>query len=293
MFTQRKLVTVIVGIGVVLLGISAVAMEVRANTSPDRVFERMLHNALSTNSVVKSSNVDSETQKVNQATHLRTAPDARVHALVEINQIGEGGSYVKRESLVTEQNSFVRLVDIKTSQVSSTGKPFDFSSILGVWAQSPADASNNSLSQLYGQNVAVPYAHLSSANRKMVLEQIERDGVYKIDYSKVKEARFNNRKAYVYQVGVKPVAFINMMKTVGQLEGVKDYADIDANAYKNLPDVNFVLIIDALSGDLVQADYGNDQVETYSGVGLRHIESDPKSAVSTLELQQRLQKLQQ
>lgn len=293
MFTQTKFRIGIVIVGVLVLAGSLGAWQLNAQTRPDKVFDRMLHNALMTSSVVKSSDVASEAQDVRQVTHLQTSPDARVHALVEINQKGEGGSYVKRESLVTQTNNFVRLVNVRTSQVGPTGKPYDFSSILGVWAQSPADASNNSLTQLYGQNVAVPYAHLSPANRKTVLDQIYRDQVYKIDYSKVKEARFNGRKAYVYEVGVKPVAFINMMKTVGQLEGVKDYADVDANSYKNLPDVTFTIVVDALSADLVQVNYGNDQVENYSGVGLRHIETDPKNAVSTLELQQRLQKLQQ
>ena len=293
MFTQKKFVVSIVIIGVLLLAVSLVGIEMKNQTTPDRVFDRMLHNALTTSSVVKSSDISSEAQEVKQVTHLQTSPDARVHALVEINQTGQGGSYVKRESLVTQTNNFVRLVDVRTTQKSASGKPFDFSSILGTWAQSPADETNNSLTQLYGQNVAVPYAHLSPANRKMVLDQIYRDQVYKIDYSKVKEATFNGRKAYVYEVGVRPVAFINMMKTVGQLEGVKDYADVNADSYKNLPDVTFMIVVDQLSADLVQVNYGNDQIENYSGVGLRHYEADPKDTVSTLELQQRLQKLQQ
>lgn len=293
MSKQKKLITVFVIIGVLLLGVSGVGLAMRAYTAPERVFNRMLENAFTTSSVVKSSTVDSEAQNVKQNTHLQTTPEARIHAQVEINQVGNGGSYVKRESLITLTDNFVRLVDVKTSQTNSTGKPFDFSSILGVWAQSPADTTNNSLTQLYGQNVAVPFARLNPATRTAVIDQVKRDKVYKIDYSKVKQAVYNGRKAYIYDVAVNPTAFIQMMKTVGQIEGVKDYADVDPAAYKSVADVHFILIIDALSADLVQVDYGNDQVEQYSGVGLRHIERDPATTVSTMELQQRLQKLQQ
>lgn len=293
MSKQSKLVVLLVVIGIAVLGASGLALFKKSYTSPERVFNRMLENSLSTGSVTKSSVIASEEQNVKQTTHLQTIPEARVHGLVEINQTGQGGSYVKRESLVTPDTNFVRLVDVKTSQVGPSGKPFDFSSILGTWAQNPVDETANSLSQLYGQNVAVPYARLAAADRRALLNQIAQDGVYNVDYSKVQKITRNGRTAYVYEVSIKPVGFIKMMKTVGQLVGVRDYAEVDPETYKEFPDVKFVMTVDALSGDLVEANYGDDQLETYSGIGLRHIEQNPRDAVSTSELQQRLQRLQQ
>lgn len=290
---RQSLVAVLVVLGLALLGGAGYFWWQEVYTRPENVFKRMLNNSLSTTSFTKRSVVEGGGQNITQTTEHYLAPDPKVHSLVEISQDDENKSKVKRETLVTEQSNFVRLVSVETTQKTPAGKPFNFSSITGVWGQTPAEEGNNSLAQLYGQNVAVPYAPLTTNQRRQVLEQITNERVYQVKYEAVTRVQHNGRPAYQYQVSVKPDAFIKMMKQVGMYVGVKGFNDVDPNAYKSLPPVNFVFTIDIFSSDLVKVDYGNGQVEDYGSFGKRNATQDPSNAISTLELQQRLQNLQQ
>jgi hypothetical protein len=293
-FGKRRSTVVIVSLlALVLLVGAGVTWCKKVYSTPENVFNRMLSNALNTTSVTKQSIADSEAQTLVQTTRLQTYPEGRVHSVVDISQGNEEQrSYVKRETITTPTTSFVRLVDVQTTQKNASGQPYDFSPVLGVWGTTPAGEGENSISMLYGQNVAIPYAHLSASGRHKVLEQIKNDNVYNVNYSTVKTVSVNGRKAYTYEIKVKPQAFINMMKAVGKQVGVKGFDDVDAADYKNLPDVSFTFTVDVLSSDLVGVDYGNGQTETYSGAGLRSIARDPSDAVTMAELQQRLQSLQ-
>ncbi len=290
---RRRLITSLIVISILALAFTGFMFCFRNYKKPENVFARMLANSLSTSSVTKRSVVSSEAQQVIQTTQLQTTPEARIHGIVEISQgSGDQKSFVKRETITSTTANFVSLVQIETSQKNAAGQAYDFSSVLGTWGKTAASESDNSISQLYGQNVAVPYANISAAQRHALLAQIQRDNVYQVDYSKVVKSTVNGRQAYTYDVGVKPEAFISMMKAVGAAVGVKGFDDVDPASYKNLPIVKFKFIIDVLSGDLIAVDYGNGQFETYSGVGIRSVARDPKSPVSMNELQQRLQNLQ-
>jgi hypothetical protein len=290
--TKKKIRILLIAAVVVLASTGVYAWWQNSFTAPKAVFQRMLKNSLSTPSVTKQSVVNNEAQSLVQTSNLFLGAEPRIHGMVEITQTGEQKSFVKRESLITPTTSFVRLVTIETTQKNTSGKAFDFSSVLGTWGQSPADDDTNSLSQLFGQNVAVPYANLNATVRHQLLDQIGRDNVYQVNYETVQSVTKNGRKAYVYNVGVKPEAFIKMMKTVGKQVGVKGFDQVDISAYKDLPIVKFVFTVDVVSGDLVSVDYGNSQIEDYSGVGMRNVTRNPKNSVSMPELQQRLQNLQ-
>lgn len=290
---RRSLVAIVLLLGIATFGGAGYFWWQEVYTRPENVFKRMLNNSLSTNSFTKKSVVEGGGQNIAQTTEHYLSPDPRVHSLVQISQDDAQKSKVKRETLITERSNFVRLVSVETTQKTRAGKPFDFSSVTGIWGQTPADESNNSLTQLYGQNVAVPYAPLTHPQRRQVLEQINNEGVYQVKYETATRVTHNGRPAYQYQVSVKPDAFVKMTKQVGIHMGVKGFNDVDPSSYKNLPPVNFVFTIDILSGDLVKVDYGNGQVEDYGSFGKRNPTLDPAQYISTLDLQERLQNLQQ
>lgn len=290
---RRSFITILIVAGILFLVGSGLMFCFNNYKKPENVFARMLANSLSTTSVTKRSVVAGEAQQVTQTTQLQTTPDPRIHGIVEISQgSGDQKSFVKRETITSTTANFVRLVQIETSQKNAAGQPYNFSSVLGAWGTTAATEGDNSISQLYGQNVAVPYANISAAQRRALLAQIQRDNVYQVDYSKVVRSTINGRQAYAYDVGVKPEAFISMMKAVGAAVGVKSFDEVDPASYENLPIVKFKFIVDVLSSDLIAVDYGNGQFETYSGVGVRSVARNPNSPVSMNELQQRLQNLQ-
>lgn len=284
------------GIALVLvagaLAFGAVVYWRKVYSQPVNVFNRMLSNALTTSSVAKHSVVSSDGQTISQVTDLFLSPNQRVHGLINITQKSIETSTVKRETLTTTSDSYVRLVSVDTTQKNSNGQAFDFSSITGVWGHTPADDSTNSLSQLFGQNVAVPYANLSVKQRKDLLSQIQTDGVYEVDTKNAQHLRQNGRPVMQFPVTVKPDAFIKMMKTLGLTLGVKGFEQVNAADYKNLPKVSFTFTVDILSGDLIKVDYGNGQIEDYSGYGIRTLPNDPADAIPMSQLQNRLQNLQ-
>lgn len=262
-------------------------------TNPSYVFDRMLENALHTTSITKQSVTSGPGQQIIQNTALYLSPEAKIHSVVDISQTGEQQSRVKRETITSKTENFVRLVSVETNQKRADGKPFDFSSVTGLWGGTPADSTNNSFSQLYGQNVAVPYANLPFDARQTLLKQIKNDEVYKVNYGAVKRVVRNGRPAYEYPVDVKPEGFIKMMKTLGSLLNIPSFEQVKSDEYKNIPSVKFTFTVDILSGDLSKVDFGGGQVENYSGIGLHNFPSNPDNAVSMSELQNRLQKLQQ
>ncbi len=291
---SRKLGTFFVVTGIIIVSGLFYLWFQKVYSKPEAVFERMLSNSFSTSSVTKHSMSEGEGQSLVQTTRLETSRQPLIHGLVEINQgAGEQKSLVKRETITTATQNFVRLVNVETTQKNSEGKPFDFTPILGVWGHTAATEGDNSLTQLYGQNVAVPYANLSAPNRRLLLEQVSKDAVYEVNYGTVQKINIGGRKAYVYEVSVKPESFINMMKTLGKMVGVKGFENVNATEYKNVPVVKFVFTVDVISGDLIGVDYGNGQSESYAGSGLRSTTREPKDAISVNELTQRLQNIQQ
>lgn len=287
-----RLVLLFLLISIIALGVSGYFWWQVVYSRPENVFRRMLNNSLSAKSVIKSSVTLGPDQKVVQTSEYYLFPDPKVHGVVKIEQEGEQRSLVTRETLATGKTNFVRLVSVETSQKSTSGQPYDFSSIAGVWGVTPADETNNSTTQLYGQNVAVPFAPLTSSQRRQVLSQINADGVYDVKYNKVTRITSNGRPAYQYKVTVKPEAFIKMMKSVGNFVGAKGFNEVNSDEYKNLPPVDFTFIVDILSGDLMRVEYGTGQAEDYASAGKRNATQAPNSAISMNELQQRLQKLQ-
>lgn len=293
MSERRSLVVLVVVVGLAVLAGAGILWCQKVYKTPENTFARMLSNSLSTASVTKQSVSETGPQKVTQSTRLQTSPEPRVHGVVEISQgSADQQSFVKRETITSTTTNFVRLVTVETTQKNAAGQPYDFSPVLGTWGQTPATEGDNSTSQLYGQNVAVPFVKLSANGRRQVLDQIRTENVYNVNYQTVKKVNVNGRQAYIYDVSVKPEAFIRMMKSIGQLVGVKGFDEVNSNDYKNLPDVKFTFTVDVLSRDLITVDYGNGQAESYSGAGFRSIARDPKDAISMLELQQRLQSLQ-
>lgn len=252
----------------------------------------MLDNALSTKSVTKHSVISNQVQKLDQTNILHIVNEPRIHGLFVIDQSSaEQKNTVTRETLTTRDTSYLRLLSIDTSQKNAEGKSYNFSPILGVWSRSEATESDNSLAQLYGQNVAVPYADLPATARGQLLEQVTREGVYKVDFAAVRRERQNGRDVYVYPVVVKPAGFINMMKSIGKVVGLGGYNDVDPSAYNELPEVSFTFSVDVLSGDLNKVTYSDGQTEDYSATGLRRVLPDPQNSITVMELQQRLQSL--
>lgn len=267
-------------------------------TNPTKVFNRMVANNLATPSVTKSSVEVAGDQSLTQKAIIVTTPKQYVASQSTLIQgEGEQKTEVVTETLAYTNEEFTRYLSITTSQKSISGKPFDFSGVLGLWGvttQEDADDGGNS-PQTFSQAVLgiVPVGGLNAANRKELASYIKSNDVFGIDYSSVKKEWKNNRLVYTYQGSVKPVPYVTMLKTFSHSIGLTQLDSIDPQQYKNSASINFSLDVDVISGQMTNINYSDsERTDEFSAYGYRPVIKTPTNVVPIYELQSRLQQIQ-
>jgi hypothetical protein len=264
-------------------------------TNPDHVFKRMLATNLSTPSVTKVSTQNDGSQTLAEVTQLTTTPVQQTQGSSTLGQVNDPSTVVKTESIGSPTEEYVRYTDIKTGQKNSAGKNFDFSSVLGIWGKTTrADVSTGGPQQ-YTQALlsVVPSANLPAAQRKTLVNQIIDSGVYDYTSSKVKKRYSGGRLVYTYDISVRPVPYVTMLKIFARDMGLRQLEAIDPAQYANSEPLTFSVDVDVWSGELTKVAYGDsNRVDAYAGYGLTSTADVPTNAISIDELQNRLQQLQ-
>ncbi len=267
---------------------------VRSN--PKRVFEAAVSNNLKVRGVTDHLLQSNGNQKLDQTVQLMTGPENTAHASTVLSQEGSGGGSVQTETIGTPFADYVRYTSIMTSQKNAEGKPLDFSKILGVWGTTGStDSKGDTNGDLYNQIILgiVPFANLPAAERTALLKQIKDQKVYDVDYSHVEHKIVNGRPVYIYKVTVKPEAFVGLLKTLGSYLGLTQLETVDPSSYKQSPPLKVELGVDVWTRQLNSATYvNNDRTERLSAYGVQRPVELPKNAVSTDELQTRVQSIQ-
>lgn len=264
-------------------------------SNPTRVFDRMLSAHLSTPSITKTISESDDTQKLSQQTQLTISPTARVHSTNVLRQVADASTVVTTESIAAPTVDYVRYVDIKTGQKNSAGKPFDFSSVLGKWGKAEQSDAQSGGAQLFNQTAlgVVPAADLPQAQREDLMKLIKDTKVYQTDMKKVKRTIQNGRPVYSYDVTVKPVAYVTVLKAFARDIGLKQLESIDASQYAASSDLAFTFDIDVWSGQLNKISYSDSQrSESYSSYGARLQIQLPSTSLTISGLQSRLQQVQ-
>lgn len=293
-YKNIKPTTIFFVAGIILLLVSFFVWWKFIFTSPASVFDRMLSNSLSSPAVTKQMHQEEEGQNLHQVTDLQTSPHARTHSISYLSQAsGTNQTLITTENIGTLGVDYVRYKDIKTSQTSPDGKPFDFSSVLNIWGKTPEN-SLESNAQQFNQTLlgVVPIANVPQPKRGQLLNQIRGLGVYEINNNTVKRQYKNGRLIYTYDVKIAPSAYVSMLKAFSRSLGITILERVDPNQYMDSPPLKLSFEIDVLSGQLkkiIHSDTG--RTEEYSAFGVRQIIGTPKTAIDVNELQTRLQQL--
>lgn len=271
-------------------------------SSPSQVFDRMLSNALSTSGAVKTIYQVGDGQKLNQKTHIVTAPQHTIYSVAELQPGPSGGTLITTESIGTPKTDYVRYTDIKTDQKTTEGKEFNFGALLGIWGKSDDKEATSSGAVIYNQNVlgVLPTGNLTPNQRLQLLEQISNDQVYTVDFASVRKGDHSGRPTYSYDVIVKPVAYVSMLKTFARDIGIKQLESVDPNQYAGSPPLKFKFDIDIWSGTLKKITYQEAQqdaatpqkTEEFSSYGVRKKIVIPAQTIPAGELESRLQQIQ-
>ncbi|TAH33408.1 hypothetical protein EYC59_04740 [Candidatus Saccharibacteria bacterium] len=284
--------TVVGGVALLLVG---VLWWTFVRSSPTTAFNDMLSNNLSTPGVTRVLEQKSGQLQIAQYTQLQLGAQPTAHALTTLTQ---QGGVIATEQISTQQNDYVRYQKIVATAKTADGKPVDVSSVVGKWAKMEKGSSLGSsvTAGLFNQTLfgIMPIANLEPAARKDLLHYINANDVFTYDPAKVKTMSLQGRKAYSYEVSIKPAPYIKMMQEFGKLVGIHQYDDINANNYATSASIPVTIVVDARSHALAEVDQSaTGRTERYTGFGLMPQTEVPKATLTTKQLTEQLGKLQQ
>lgn len=282
----------IVLISIIVFGIAFCAWWRNVYSQPEKVFDRMLKNSLTLSSAAKHTFQSDGEQTLKHDIQFIMSPRHAVHSISDLRQEGQASTNVVTENFSTPDENFVRYNRITTSQKNAKNEDFDFSKVVGLWAEGSTQGSS-SPAQIYSEGIIVPLANLNPENRKQLLDLINQEGVYEVDYSSLKRTIVNHRPVYSYGVTVKPVPYIKMLKTFTGFFGVTELDSVNADDYAAVPPLKFEFEVDVWSSQLTKVTYVDSGMTEYFGsFGAKNLFVNPKSTILIEELQTRLQQIQ-
>lgn len=280
-------------IGVVLFVFSGSLWWKKIYSNPENVFWGMIDNSLATNGVSRHQIRNNNGNVFDQTTQLSFGYQPSSMSRTAIKQKSQAREdSVTNETIGTTSQDFVRYASINTSQKSASGKDFDFSAVVGQWAEQETDKSTNSNGKFLEEALlnVVPFGNLKPEQRSRIISLLHE--AYKVDFKSSKKITANGRPQLQMNVDLNSEKY-----TVALQELVKEmrlkFNDIDPQTYKNLPDTKLVFTIDIFSRQLKNVNFVQDgHNEIYSGYGITKKIALPKQTISFTDLQTRLQKIQ-
>ncbi len=256
----------------------------------------MLANNLQTTGVTKYQQTSGGGQQASQYVRLQLGSTNASQWLVRLKQ---AGADVTTESIGAPTDGYVRYSHITTSQKHADGKPYDFSSITGVWGKTDT-SGGSSLTQLFSQSLldvgtapVPPIGNLQPDHRQDVLKFIHDQSIFTPDYSSVKREQLNGRPVYVYTTKVALVPYVRMMQAFARDLGLHSLDNVDASAFQSSQPVTLVLKVDVWSHQLREVSYPEANfTESYSDYGLVDPIQIPTHTIPVNDLQTRLRNLQ-
>ncbi len=286
----------IVGLALVI-GVASVGfLAYHSYNKPDKVANRLFWGAVDGNLQTSSFSRVSSTKNGGQSAEQRAAvfisPKQGVHTKTVYTQTGLDEAEAVTENIGTAFSDYVRYVSIETSQRSSSGKQFDFSSIVGVWAGAAEDKSETN-GQLFGQSVltAIPFGDLTAQQRAKLIAMMKESGVYEYTMASPERSGILRRPSYSFAVTLKPAEYITVLKQFAADMGLTQLKDVNPADYKNAPKSSFQITVDGWSKQITSVvEPGSSQHQEISARGARLTLPDvPSNRISIEELQSRLQ----
>lgn len=292
---MKKLVRLLVVIGVLLLGVSGWLWWHNVRSTPDRVFWGMLDNSLRTRSVTRTVAQEAAGQSSNQMGRLQAAPTNLTVGNNKIVQQTEAGTTrVTTETIGTPFVDYVRYTEISAPPKEGQSKAPDFSKVKGVWGRSAEVNAKQTDGQLYSQAVlgVVPFANLPAKQRQQIMEKMRQ--AYSYDTGKVKREIKNHRPVYTFTVTLKPVAYVAMLKSLAGDIGLTQLENVNPEDYRSTPEATFQMTVDVWSRQLLStAQPESPSQDNFGSYGLTSLDvSLPRDTTPISELQTRLQAIE-
>ena len=283
--------------GAVLLVVGLMVWCMRVSVTPQRVFWGTVSRGLVTSGVTIKSEQDGNGINAKQTMQFSVGVNTNnaSHALTTLTQ---GKTVVQNEMIASSTTDYVRYVNITTDQKKANGKPIDFSKVFGVWAAGPANSGQFFAQSVLGSSlpvggIVVPIGNLPASQRSEMIKEIKNDNVYQVAFDKTKKQHVDGRLQYVYEVTVRPSAYIAMIKQFAHEAGLHGLEQVDPSAYAAQKPFKFLMTIDARSRQVVYVSTTDSTShQTYTSYDVPVQADIPKNAITTAKLQQLLSNLQ-
>jgi hypothetical protein len=211
--------------------------------------------------------------------------------VVQVKQTGgDIKSTVKTETIGTLSADYSRYLEISTTQQAASGQPADFSKVENIWGKNDQLATTHYLRQA---NLGlIPFGNVSGGDTDVLINALLNS--YQVDYRSVTMKVVNGRQVWVYSVKVDMDKYIAVLKRISKAVGLGDQPDLNAEVYKDQPDIAVNVAVDKASRQLVQLTYAaTKETEDYSAYGLDRPVQLPTQTIPFTELQDRLQQIPQ
>ncbi len=290
--SKNNIVKLIIVFAVIIFGFAGWYWWQNIYMDSTNVFWGMINNNLSIASITKNTSQQSGSQTLDQYIQTQFGDQKASRNLTTFKQ---NGSTVKTETLGTLNTDYNRYLSIQTNQKTAKGKDINTSSVVGVWAKTD-NSGNAAKAQYFKQSVfggVVPFANLNPDARNQLVELIKSKNVYDISSGSIKSSKENGRSVYVYEVSIKPSAYVEVINELAKYLGLGN-TGLDASQYAGAPAFKAEFSVDKVSRHLVKVSYpSTGQTETYNAHGIEQPIAEPKNAISMQSLQERLQKMLQ
>ena len=258
--------------------------------NPQTVFWSAVNNNLVVNGVTKHTASQDNTGKLEQYDQISLGAPNLVKSVATLTQTGanEQKNAVVTETLGTPSVNFSRYTKIETSAKTSNGKAPDFSKVVNQWSkQELGTSANGSFAEAIFD--IIPFARLSAAQRHEVLNGMQRDNTYGIDFGAVQKARKDGRLFYGYDASIAPDKYVSLLKQVDSMMGLNQLKNLDPSQYQGSRPVQVKIIVDAAAHQLAALEYTGTQREvTYTAWGASRDGILPTNTISQADLQRRL-----
>ncbi len=295
MFSKKYLVRWLVAVGALLLVVSGAVWWCKLSVEPERVFWNTVEQSLSTSGVALSSTLSQEQASLEQ--HMQYSLGAENEAF-STTTLKQGGAEVVTEVFSVLGAEYTRYVHITTERTNAEGGPLDLSKILNVWAKSDRPVGTSPLLSQTALGLTsplgsmpVPIGNLNPKQRSDLIAQIRNEGVYEIDFSKVKKERKDGRLYYTYETKIQAIPYVHLIKEFAKQAGMHDLDQIDPNDYAAEP-LTVEIKIDARAKHIVEVYVpATDFRQTFNSYDVPVAVDAPTDSVPAEELQKRLNEL--
>ncbi len=256
--------------------------------NPANVWNGMLENNFSTSGFTHHTSSDSNGVTVKETAQTQLGAQNLVHSMTVLSQQTDT---VKTEAINTPGASYVRYLQIKTSTKDPNGKPLDFSHALNIWAK--GDLGGTGAQDTFAQTLfgILPMGNVPPVKRIEILQFMDKNTVFSINYDNVKKEKQGGRFVYIYNVQLVPQTYVQMLKLFGESVGLADrVAGLDPADYANASPTDLTVSVDVLSRHVKSVKYtaAADRNETYEGYGIQKHVNLPQKTIPITELSQRL-----